>query len=132
MENLDTISREIPITVVDDLSAARRVMVRTLTTLGFKNLTESDSCAKALAQLKTTPCALVITDLHLKDGLGTDLLTAVREAPELKDKNIPFIIVTSDMDKEAFQQAVDKGVSSYLLKPFSPKTLAEKLAVTLK
>jgi CheY-like chemotaxis protein len=127
----DTISRDSTILVVDDIAAARRVVVRMLGILGFTNILEAQNSSEAMAKIKSREITLVITDLHLKDSLGTDLLIETRNDANIAQKHIPFIIVTSDMDKESFKHAIQAGVSSYLLKPFTPDSLAERLVATL-
>jgi two-component system chemotaxis response regulator CheY len=103
-----------------------------LSALGYKTVTEAQNIADALKTLESKPFQLVITDLHLKDGLGTELLDKIRAHPTLKEKNIPLIVMTSDMDKDSFNQAREHGITSYLLKPFSPSLLAERIAAAVK
>lgn len=128
---IETKTHNVEILVVDDLPSARKIVVRMLGQLGFTNVTEAARGSEAFAKLKNKPCDLVITDLHLQDSLGTELLEQVREDRGLNAKNIPFIIITSDMDKSSFAQAVKAGATSYLLKPFSVSILAERIASSL-
>lgn len=116
--------KSIKILVVDDVPSARRVLVRMLRTLGFADLIEVSSVTEALATVSTSPVELIIADVHLKDGMGTDILSKMQEdgaAP------IPFLFITSDMEKETFIKAIKMGAGSYLLKPFSPTNLESKI-----
>jgi len=56
---------------------------------------------------------------------GLELLKEVRADEELK--SIPFIMVTAEGQKENVIEAVKAGVSNYIVKPFTPETLSEKL-----
>jgi two-component system chemotaxis response regulator CheY len=56
---------------------------------------------------------------------GLDLLKAVRADEKLKDT--PFLMVTAEGQKENVVQAVQAGVSNYIVKPFTPETFSSKL-----
>ena len=117
--------KEAKILVVDDVLSARKIVVRMLSHLGFKSVIEAESVASALAKVEAEKFDLVIADVHLKDGLGIDLLIKVKgENPK---PPMPFLFVTSDMEKETFKNAVQLGASSYLLKPFTSANLIGKL-----
>ncbi len=129
VEMPSSVSRTLPILVVDDVPSARRIVIRMLATLGFKNVTEVSSVTEAMKSLGGDSFGLVISDLHLKDAKATDLITQARALPN--HGKTPFVVITSDMDKESFAEALEKGASSYLLKPFSPTALVEKLMQVL-
>ena len=127
----DSIDKAKPVLVVDDLPAARRIVVRMLKILQFTNVIEAQSQAEAIEKIRENAPLLVITDLHLKDGLGTELLATTRSDPSLNSVSLPFLVITSDMDKESFTSAIKSGITSYLLKPFSKEMLAERIASAL-
>jgi two-component system chemotaxis response regulator CheY len=56
---------------------------------------------------------------------GLELLKAVRSDENLKD--IPFIMVTAEAQKENILEAIKYKVNQYIVKPFTPETLKEKL-----
>jgi two-component system chemotaxis response regulator CheY len=56
---------------------------------------------------------------------GLDLLNRVRSDNELK--NIPFVMVTAEAQKDNILEAVKAGVNSYIVKPFTAETVSEKL-----
>ena len=62
--------------------------------------------------------------------MGIDLLKAVRANDATKD--IPFLMVTAESQKENVMEAVKSGVSSYIVKPFTRETLEQKLQVIFK
>jgi two-component system chemotaxis response regulator CheY len=57
---------------------------------------------------------------------GIELLKEVRSDPNLKE--VPFLMVTAEAEKDNVVEAMDAGVSNYLLKPFTAKTLEEKMS----
>ena len=129
MEQLDLISKETPVLVVDDVPSARGIVVRFLKSLGFTNITEKGNGTEALDSVVHQEFGLVISDLHLKDMLGIDLLRNIRAGNT--NKEVPFIVMTSDMSKQSFQSVMQEGASTYLLKPFNKTGLAEKLVTVL-
>ncbi len=56
---------------------------------------------------------------------GIELLTTMKSDDELKD--IPFVMVTAEATKESILEAVNAGVNSYIVKPFTAETIGEKL-----
>ena len=56
---------------------------------------------------------------------GIDLLKTVRSDDELKD--IPFVMITAEAQKDNILEAVKEGVSNYIVKPFTAETINEKL-----
>jgi two-component system chemotaxis response regulator CheY len=57
---------------------------------------------------------------------GIELLKAVRADDELKD--IPFVMVTAEAQKDNIVEAVKAGVNNYVVKPFTAETISEKLS----
>jgi two-component system chemotaxis response regulator CheY len=56
---------------------------------------------------------------------GLELLKTVRNDENLKD--IPFIMVTAEAQKENILEAIKYKVNQYIVKPFTPEILKEKL-----
>ena len=56
---------------------------------------------------------------------GLELLNEMRSDGELKD--LPFVMVTAEAQKDNILEAVKAGVSSYIVKPFTAETVSEKL-----
>ena len=61
---------------------------------------------------------------------GLELLKAVRNDESLR--NIPFVMVTAEAQKSAIVEAVQAGVSNYVVKPFTAETIKEKLKQTFE
>ena len=111
--------------VVDDFATMRRIVKGVLKQLGFNNIIEAEDGSLALEQLKKEHIGLIVSDWNMPNMTGLDLLKAVRGDADLK--NIPFIMVTAEGQKENVVEAVKAGVSNYIVKPFTPDTFGEKL-----
>lgn len=119
---LDT---SIKVLVVDDFATMRRIVKGVLKQLGFKEIIEAEDGTAALEELRKEKVGLIVSDWNMPKMTGLDLLKAVRSDESLKD--IPFIMVTAEGQKENVLEAVKAGVSNYIVKPFTPETLSEKL-----
>ncbi|MCD6548902.1 MAG: chemotaxis response regulator CheY [Thermodesulfobacterium sp.] len=115
----------IKILVVDDFATMRKIIKNILTQLGFKDIIEADDGTTALELLKKQKVDLIISDWNMPKMSGIDLLKAVRADENLKD--IKFIMVTAEAQKENVVEAIKHGVNQYVVKPFTPETLKEKL-----
>jgi len=113
------------ILVVDDFATMRRIVKNILKQLGFENICEADDGSTALDVLKSEKIGLIISDWNMPKMQGIDLLKAVRASEEWK--NIPFLMVTAEGKQEQVIEAAKNKVNNYIVKPFTPETLIEKL-----
>ncbi len=112
--------------VVDDFATMRRIIKNILLQLGFKNIIEADDGTTAWEILeKGEPVDLIISDWNMPKMTGIELLKKVRSDDRFKD--LPFLMVTAEAQKENIVEAVKYRVSQYIVKPFTPETLKEKL-----
>jgi len=120
-----TLNPNIKILVVDDFKTMRKIIKNILTQLGFKNIIEADDGTTALELLKKQKVDLIISDWNMPKMNGLELLKSIRSDDNLKD--IRFIMVTAEAQKESVIEAIKHGVNQYVVKPFTPETLKEKL-----
>lgn len=119
----------IRILVVDDSSAIRRIIISALKELGFRNVLEAGDGAQALEVLQGHTIQLILSDYKMPRMSGMELLEKVRASEE--HRNIPFIMVTAEAQKEAVVEAVQKGVNGYIVKPFKSDALGRKILQVL-
>jgi two-component system, chemotaxis family, chemotaxis protein CheY len=120
---------EMNVLVVDDFATMRRIVKGVLKGLGFKNITEAENGKAALSELKNQKFGLIVSDWNMPEMTGLEFLKAVRGDAECKET--PFIMVTAEGQKENIVEAIQAGVSNYIVKPFKPETLEEKLKAVL-
>ncbi|MDA8403787.1 MAG: chemotaxis response regulator CheY [Desulfobacteraceae bacterium] len=113
------------ILVVDDFATMRRIMKNILKQLGYTNISEADDGTTALEEMKKTTYDLIISDWNMPKMTGLDLLKTVRADPVYKE--VPFLMVTAEAQKQNVIEAVQAGVSNYVVKPFTAEAIAEKL-----
>jgi two-component system chemotaxis response regulator CheY len=111
---------------VDDFATMRRIMKNILKQLGFKNVEEAENGQQAFEKVKNEGgFGFVITDWNMPvmDGLG--FLKKIRNDPALK--SLPVLMVTAEAEKEKVVTAIQAGVSNYIIKPFTPEMLKDKM-----
>jgi two-component system, chemotaxis family, chemotaxis protein CheY len=121
--------KDMTVLVVDDFSTMRRIVRNILRELEFKDILEADDGSSAVEILKSQKVDLVVSDWNMPKMTGLDLLKFVRSNEPTKD--LPFLMVTAEAQKENIVEAVKARVSNYIIKPFTAITLSEKLAKIL-
>ncbi len=113
------------ILVVDDFSVMRKIVKNTLKEIGFKNFMEAKNGEDAYNILLKGRIDFVISDWKMPVMDGYELLQKVRGNESLKD--IPILMVTAETEKDNVLAALKAGVNNYIIKPFSPELINEKI-----
>ena len=111
------------ILIVDDLSSARKVLGRLLSSLGYDNQIMAANGAEALQALEQNSVDLIISDWVMPEMDGIELLKEIRN----RGFNLPFLMITSEAKKDRVTAALEAGVTDYICKPLDSKTLGEKV-----
>lgn len=117
--------------VVDDISSMRRVISSLLKDqLSNIRISEAPDGKTALQMLKHAeaegkPFHFVVTDCHMPNMSGLDLLRAIRDDAPLRD--LPVLLVTAEATRDAILEAAKAGADGYIVKPFNADTLRDKL-----
>ncbi len=121
---------ETRILVIDDMPSIRDLVKNHLKVMGYKNILEAgdgEQGHKVLIQQHTAalPVQLVISDWNMPILNGLDLLKMLRKTTEWQ--SLPFVILTSEAEREQVTEAILAGVSQYVVKPFAGKIFEDKL-----
>ncbi|MGM0419180.1 MAG: chemotaxis response regulator CheY [Thermodesulfobacteriota bacterium] len=111
--------------IVDDFSTMRRILKNILKQIGFTSISEADDGTTAWEELQKNSFDLIICDWNMPKMSGIELLKKVRADDTYKD--IPFLMVTAEAQKQNVIEAVQAGVSNYVVKPFTAESISEKL-----
>ena len=109
--------------VADDSSTMRKIILRSLQAVGVDEVTEAADGSEAVAIFKPGDFDMILTDWNMPGKTGLEVVEEIRA----KDADIPIIMVTTEAEKGRVMQAIQAGVSDYLVKPFTADTLREKL-----
>ena len=110
--------------VVDDSVTMRRIIVNSLQRIGYSETVEAGDGQEALNAFDAS-VQFVITDWNMPNMSGIDFARALRARAD--GKHVPILMVTTRSMREDILAAVEAGVNNYILKPFTPPTLKEKI-----
>lgn len=113
--------------VVDDSATMRRIVVNSLQRVGFTDVVEAADGAEALEKLSGID--FLITDWNMPKISGAELTRAVRGRDDTRA--LPVIMVTARSVRDDILTAMEAGVDSYVVKPFTPQVLREKIDAVL-
>ena len=113
------------ILIVDDSTAMRMIVKKTLRLAGFEghDISEADDGAKALAAIKGAAPDLILSDWNMPIMSGIELLENLIEEG-IKTK---FGFVTTEATVEMRQRAASAGARFLISKPFTPESFKEIL-----
>lgn len=116
--------------VVDDSSTMRRIIKNTLARLGYKDILEGEDGLVGWNVLDANPdVGMLITDWNMPEMNGLELVKKVRADERFTD--LPIIMVTTEGGKAEVITALKAGVNNYIVKPFTPQVLKEKLGAVM-
>lgn len=107
--------------IVDDLFTMRKLIAAILRKMGMEKIAEASSGREALDHLARFPVELLICDWNMPGMTGLEVLQAVRANPRLRE--LPVLMVTAEQNAQQVIDAIQAGVTSYVVKPFLPSTL---------
>jgi DNA-binding response OmpR family regulator len=106
---------------VDDYAPSRYVRTRLLREAGFA-VTEAESVRSALRALSEEAISLVLLDMNLPDGTGSDLCRQIRA--DEKFSRLPVLIISATARGELDRlDGVSSGANMYLTEPVKPEML---------
>jgi len=118
------------ILIADDSKMLRYMTIEALHGLGYRQITEANNVSEAKNLMLGTQFELIICDLHMPGESGLDFLRYIRATPNFS--KIPFILLTTDGEKQNIVAAVQAGVQAYLIKPVQKAMLGQKLTELAK
>lgn len=113
----------IKVLIVDDSSTMRRIIKTTLSKIGYTDVEEAEDGVDALTKLDGV--GLITLDWNMPRMDGLTFVKSVRANATFA--KIPIIMVTTEAAKDDILKAIQSGVNNYVVKPFTPQILKEKL-----
>jgi signal transduction histidine kinase/CheY-like chemotaxis protein len=120
----------VPVLVVDDNATNRRILAGRLGGWGM-SVVLADSGAAALAMLEsaTEPFAIILTDVHMPEMDGFDLVARIMQRPGIGVT--PVLMLTSGSMPRDAARCRELGVEAYLTKPVPQMELLSKILAAL-
>lgn len=121
---------DLKILVVDDMLSMRQVLMHMLRNLGYKHLDEASNGIEALKKLRAKDYDLLITDLHMPNLDGKQLLEKVRSDNKLA--SLPVLMVSCEDDRKKITDIIASKVNGFIIKPFNIDMLEKNLKRVIK
>lgn len=116
------------ILLVDDSVTMRRIQKTQINGLGISDVIEAGDGEEALKKLQDNmPIDLIMLDWNMPVMDGFTFLQKVRA--DASYSKVKVIMCTSESEKSKVVEALKAGANNYLVKPFTPEALKEKLGI---
>lgn len=120
--------KEMRILLIDDSNTMRRMQKNQLMQMGIDEIFEADNGQNGLDMLKKMmPIDLILLDWNMPVMNGITFLKTIRANSEYN--GIKVIMCTSESEKGKVIEAMREGANNYIVKPFTPANLQEKLGI---
>lgn len=125
------IPRDADFFVVEDTPFHFENLLKALKELGFEGeVIHVSSVSQGLKMIdlmekSDSNIDIVISDLHLPDGIGLEILQKLRSTKLLAGK--PFLVMSTESQQDIIISAFEAGATNYIVKPYTTKDLLEKL-----
>lgn len=112
--------------VIDDSSAMRMILKRIVGSLGF-DVTLAEHGEDALQKMEAAghPFDVALIDWNMPVMNGLEFIQTVRDDPRYSA--VTLMMVTTESEHGQMVRALAAGAHEYLIKPFTPDAVAEKL-----
>jgi two-component system chemotaxis response regulator CheY len=114
--------------IVDDSVTMRRIVVNSLHRIGYTDTVEATDGKEALERFDGS-IRFVITDWNMPNLTGIEFTRALRARAD--GARVPVLMITARSARTDILTAIEAGVSNYIVKPFTPQVLKEKIDALL-
>jgi len=122
----------IKILVMDSDHRIADLVKRVLFSLGFKHTFYAKSGQEGLDILKAEKIDMVITDWDMKPMSGIDFITHIRTSDTSPNRLLPIIMLTGKTQQHHVMEARDAGITEFVVKPFSAKTICDRILLVVE
>lgn len=116
------------ILLVDDSRTMRNIQKSVLSQLGHTDIEEACDGQDALSKVWAFEPDLLLVDWNMPNMDGLTFVKTFRQ----KDKATPIIMVTTETEKSRVIDAIKAGVNNYVVKPFTPDLLGQRINETMQ
>ncbi len=122
---------KVHVLIADDDRRIALIVRQVLESLGFKEIVVACDGSQALKFLQTNKIDMVITDWQMSPMDGINLVKFLRTSDVSPNRFMPIIMLTGNAEREHVEKARDIGVTEFVVKPFSAKTLCSRIALLI-
>lgn len=124
---------KLSVLIADNDGRAADLVKRALFNFGFRRIDIAKDGDEAMNVLRARAYHLLITEARLKTLHGRSLIKKIRATKNDKvlKRDIAIIMLTADADSEDVRAARDAGINEFVRKPFSARTLADRIIAVI-
>lgn len=115
------------ILLIDDSKTMRNIQKSVLAQLGHTTVEEACDGQDALSKVGAYKPDLILVDWNMPNMDGLTFVKTYRQT----NKTTPMIMVTTEAEKARVIEAIKAGVNNYVVKPFTPDLLSQRINETL-
>lgn len=113
--------------VVDDSGVMRKVVSGALKMAGITDVDQAGDGQEAVNKVKSGEYDLILMDWYMPNMLGIDAVKEIRGS----GCETPIIMVTTEAEKSRVIEALKAGANNYIIKPFEPAAIVQKIMDTM-
>lgn len=117
--------------IIDDNKVASQVVYDILVYLGSRHVERTSNPEDAFDIIRKEAIDVVVTEWNLKGISGLEFLETLRHSATSPNRMIPVIMLTANSEQEHVLRARDGGITEFLAKPFTAKSLFDRLATVI-
>ena len=117
--------------IVDDSNLASKLVFDILSFLGAQHVERTNNPEYALEIIRKNNIDVVITEWELKGMSGLEFLDILRNSSMSPNRLIPVVMLTANSEQEHVLRARDHGITEFLAKPFTGKSLFDRLIAVI-
>jgi CheY-like chemotaxis protein len=118
------------ILVAEDETDIRELVAFSLINIGGFQVVKAKNGAEAVEKARVEIPDLILMDVRMPQMTGYEACAKLKDIPETKD--IPVVFLSAKGQEQEIQQGIEVGAEEYILKPFAPDVLTEKVREILQ
>lgn len=119
---------KLSVLVVEDTLPMNKLICSVLNTLGVGRIYAANDAESGFSQYCTKRPDISLIDWHMEPVSGLELVEQIRKNTSSPDKMAPVIMMTGYSALSRVEEARDRGITEYLVKPFTAHDLARRIA----
>jgi two-component system, chemotaxis family, chemotaxis protein CheY len=118
---------DLQVLIVDDNGHMRTILRELLRAVGIREAREARDAVEALDIMKSSPMDLILVDLSMPVIDGVEFTRMVRTSSDSPNPYVPIVMITGHSARSKVTAARDAGVTEFVAKPVTAKSLLERL-----
>ncbi len=123
---------KLSVLIVEDMKPLKALLNKVITTLGISQIFTAEDGEEGFELFCSHNPDIVITDWHMPEMTGIDLLQKIRSSDQSPNKMVPIIMITGFNSPKKIAQCRDYGVTEYLVKPFKAQDIATRISYVIR